>query len=1467
MTNRLTTNKPYVLPGTYLGEDVQPGGVNLTAQNRVPTYVGKGSRYIHSRNDGITRGYINGVELVFSKSSPFTAPLAISTDGIKDVAVLVDSHGTEVRRDQWTFTPELDAVIIADAAYVQGETYTISYQGSDSSVGDSLVTADIRLVKAIGSQIDQDQYKRNIDYYVETATLPAAAAVDETGSIISQANQVSSISAVAKTAGAGTGTVELDPYAAFDHIYTRAYALEVVAVSGSEATFAWTATPLSAGNMAAVAVPASKSIPAPEFVVDSTNPQTQNVALEFSLRLNFNGTFVVGDKFSFTAYGPSLLEVDATISNTNQFPEASGVTPDLDNAGIGSLSATAEDYVGSTNLTVRAQVINVDNGAVSATLPTATVEFTAIPADATGLQIDNGRTGITRAVRAFEFDTDGIQSILGSTLVAKPVSSATAASGTVEFIGAVSEAPADGTIVTVSDGVRTVTFEFDNDAQLAVPGTVRVLIDGTPGSQSANTAANLATAINASALRITASNISAGNGNVGKVSLVAQVAGSVANVAIVVDSSNAAITGAQVVAVGLAGGADAAVNLAGTITNFIAAVNNADLGIYAELDESNTSRVKLTHGARLVFTAQPADADTFTVNVGSGATVFEFDNNAAVGGSNVSITIGGSLSATLGAVKTAIEAQLDAKVLVLSDRVLVIPSVGRNVTIVESGTNTSVLPSVVDDVASLNNGNSAILPLGGISGVSIVGFAGGTDATTSPDRVTVAWGTAGDAFASGASVLTDGSISDIYRGIKIKLSTSAAAPAKASIQLTANPVDTNSVTITDGIVGSAVTFEFDSNASATPGNTSVVIGATAAASAANLASAINASVLQISVELIGTTIKLTHKKNGPGPAGVYNTPITKTGTAITVIGFAGGKSNYSVGDKFSFNVKAARTFTTALDDRITTLTVQKVGINDLDNVDPEFLRIVYASNTAEGGFGLVETDSSENGYFTLPGQIRLAARNTASANRFAVGDKFTVQHVNNQKLFWNLDAKSTEAFTINDVLTDRNGSVTGTFGSYYVALANTPYASTVVVKVGGVATTAFRLIPGTSFIELYASDLTVYAAGISVSYVHTGNEPAIGSSYYITGYYKRPKGFYNVPRLLFDPAQAKEFLAPVTADNDLAIMSEIAFAQANAPIAIATVQVEDADDDGVFSPADVDAALASCEEVYFITDLTPVRLHSFISKFLAFNVKACDPFAKREHSQYFGVPAGTPIGDASTPGSIVFLAKNTLQIYGKSFAHGTRVVAAPRVARKTMTMTDDTVSTVTLDGSFVAGAIAACVAGLPNYSVTLLKSRLYGFDYIETFGASVNERLGAAGVIFFSDAGSGVYVFEEDQTVDNYSSEFHEILPMRTKQDVTRIVRRELDESVVGMVPNTRGDATATIAARIMQVLIGLVNRGITAPYQDDNGNARQINSGDVQVFVDENDPTLYNFYYTYYTRFAVKRLFGLYSVNKTIAQ
>lgn len=1463
----LTTNKPYVSPGTYIGEDVQPGGANIAPQNRVPTFVGKGSRYIRERNSGLVRGYISDVQLEFSKSSPFTSALSIVSDGLQETASLVDGHGTEVRRDQWLFDPSNAAsVIIADSAYVQGETYFLSYQGADPSAGDDIPVADIRLVSLIGTQIDQDQFKRNRDYYIDTALLSPEALKDDTGAIVHQINAKSTISPVVKVTGAGTGTVTLDPYAAFDHLYSRGYSLSVTSASGTLYTFTWTATPLSAGNNAAPAVPLAPAIPAPTFVVDSTDPQTQSVLLEYNLRLNFSGSFVVGDKFSFSAYGPSLVEVDGTLTNKNQFAAATSVVSDLDNAGAGLIGIDAEGYVGSSNLNVRAQVIAVDSGSVSATNPTASIKFTGNPADGTGVKIDNGRTGVSHVAKTFEFDTDHVQTIAGSTLVASPASAAVAASGTIAFSGSSNETPVDGALVTISDGVRTVTFEFDNDVQLGLPSATRVLIDTTVGSESAKTAANLVKAINSSSLRITATDLSSSNGNVGKIGLVSQVAGTVGNVAITTGFSYInPLSGSSILVAGMSNGADAAPDLAGTITNLIASINQADLGIFAAKDDSDANKINLTCGARLVFAGQPTDGDTFTANVGTGVTTFEFDNDSTVGAGNVPITIAATLGQTLTATALALETALAVSVASTASSLLVVPKLSRNVVLTESGTQTSVVPSVVDDILALTNGNVPLIPVNGLSNVVLSGFVGGTDAVNSPDHVVIAWGTSGDEFASGTAVLTESEAVDLYRGSKVSIAGSAASAARGTITLLSNPVDANSVTITDGIISAPIVFEFDNNSTHTAGSVGVLIGATAAATAANLATAIASSALQLTVTLSGASVLLTHKKTGTGPLGVYNSPIVKSGTAIQVVGLAGGKSNFVVGDKFSFAIKAPRSFTTALDDRKITLTAQQVGLSNATLVDPRYVRFIYASNTPEGGFGLVESFAADNGYFMLPGQIRLAVRNTAGSNRFVVGDKFQATHVNNGKIRWDLDAKSVDTFTVNDVLTDRNGSVTGTFGGYYLSLSNKPYPASVKVQIGSTVTSDWAYISGTTFIYLLTSDLAALAEGVTVSYMYGGSEPALGASYYLTAQYKRPVSSYNRPILFYDRASALEFLAPITTDNDLAIAADLAFSQVNAPLAIATVQVLDGDDDGVFSPADIDAALAGTADVNFATDIVPVRLYSFWSKFLAFNVQACDPFAKREHIQYFGAPIGTPVGDASTPDSLVFIAKNTLQIFGQSYAHGTRILVGPRTARKTITLSDGTITTVTLDGSFVAAAVASMVAGLPNYSVTLLKQSLLGFDYIETFGNSINERLGEAGAIYFSDAGSGVYVYQEDQTVDKYAAEFHEILPMRTKQDVTRIVRSELDSTAIGMVPDTRGDATATISARIMQVLINLVNRGITAPYQDENGNARTINSGDVKVFMDDNDPTLYNFFYTFYTRFAIKRLFGLYSVNKTI--
>ena len=98
---------------------------------------------------------------------------------------------------------------------------------------------------------------------------------------------------------------------------------------------------------------------------------------------------------------------------------------------------------------------------------------------------------------------------------------------------------------------------------------------------------------------------------------------------------------------------------------------------------------------------------------------------------------------------------------------------------------------------------------------------------------------------------------------------------------------TTTTPLAGGSDGTAVTFEFDDDASFGGGNIGVLIGATAAATLVNLITAINSSVLEITAQDDTVTIPLaglTH--NIPGDAG--NQTITEIAAAIGVTGMSGG---------------------------------------------------------------------------------------------------------------------------------------------------------------------------------------------------------------------------------------------------------------------------------------------------------------------------------------------------------------------------------------------------------------------------------------------------------------------------------------------------------------------------------------------------------------------------------------------------
>jgi hypothetical protein len=265
------------------------------------------------------------------------------------------------------------------------------------------------------------------------------------------------------------------------------------------------------------------------------------------------------------------------------------------------------------------------------------------------------------------------------------------------------------------------------------------------------------------------------------------------------------------------------------------------------------------------------------------------------------------------------------------------------------------------------------------------------------------------------------------------------------------------------------------------------------------------------------------------------------------------------------------------------------------------------------------------------------------------------------------------------------------------------------------------------------------------------------------------------------------------------------------------------------------------------------------------NERANDPFEKREQMLWVGAPIGTPIGDIDTENSLVFLARRTMQVSPQSAAQGTRVLVAPTECRVDLKLDNGTVVNVTLDGSFVAGATSALVNSFNDPADTILRKNLTGFTYIQTYSEPQDEILGQASITYMSDQGSGVYRFEEDITIHDIAEEFQLINVTIQKQFVTKVVRRNMDESLVGIVPPSLQSGLAVIRSTLANILIGLLGRGLIAQYRDDSGANRDLNAEvDIVVFKDEVSETLFYFGYTFFVKSTIKRLFGLYQVNQT---
>lgn len=577
-----------------------------------------------------------------------------------------------------------------------------------------------------------------------------------------------------------------------------------------------------------------------------------------------------------------------------------------------------------------------------------------------------------------------------------------------------------------------------------------------------------------------------------------------------------------------------------------------------------------------------------------------------------------------------------------------------------------------------------------------------------------------------------------------------------------------------------------------------------------------------------------------------------------------------VGDVFIYELKAPKIFCHAKDDRSYKFSATAIGEDSVS--------LFYASNTSEGGFGNVNNGNPvlgavDDGQFIVPGNVVFHARNLSTGdniNRWTMGDVIRFGNFSDEPgivckdvIDWSLTKK--KAGEKQDVILDQNGSVTGDPGTYYIILDNIPTDAD-SIYMNEVAVTNFTLVEeGKPYVKFNVRPVGVDSnpiAEVTVSYEYAGAEPVPGQIYYITSNVVRPDSMYDTPILLLTPEQGRALLAPSTVENDLFIGNEIMW-ETNPP-GIYIIQVKDTDGDGVYTKNDYERAIDASIQKKDITDKIVLnRVLDTLPKLLAVNVIDNDPFVKREEFIWVGPETGMPIGDEDTEGSIIYTGRKTLQVYGQSPAHGTRIMHGHSACTKTITLDNGTVATVNLDGSFIAAYLAAKNASFSDPSETLLKKTITAFDSIETYNDQQNLLLGAASIIFFRKIGEGVYRIEEDVTVDTFNQNTHLINCMNQYQMVVKIVRTEMANNLISLVPPDVETGVGLVKAQLVGTLRSLLSRGLIANYQNEDGTVRDFDiNADVVVEVDEADRTLYHFWFAFWTRKPIKRLFGLLSID-----
>jgi len=382
----------------------------------------------------------------------------------------------------------------------------------------------------------------------------------------------------------------------------------------------------------------------------------------------------------------------------------------------------------------------------------------------------------------------------------------------------------------------------------------------------------------------------------------------------------------------------------------------------------------------------------------------------------------------------------------------------------------------------------------------------------------------------------------------------------------------------------------------------------------------------------------------------------------------------------------------------------------------------------------------------------------------------------------------------------------------------------------------------------------------------SGTEPTPGTVYFVTYEYTRPAADYNAIKRFFTPDALYADVGLPSATNKLAIAGQIAFD--NGAPSVAVVQVNDSNFPGSPTTTEMDTAITAAGNSAVPTEIIALDTRLVTqTNLLSHVVNQNSPTIKNYRRGWFGMAAGTLIGDRDTVDTFVYRATRTLQVPGDSPGRGRLILVAPSQADRTITLEDGSETTLTLDGTFLAVAVASLMTSFTSPSETLLRKNIKGFsvDTFPTFLRTERALLASNGVTLVTQDAGRLTLLDPISTEAGGGKvvTFQEISASTQKDSVTTAVQEVVESNLVGIVPADIDIFLAAVKGFIGGALRSLIASGAIGPFKSDEGITRDIDfSKDIQVTQDKTDQTKFFFKFFFNLRLPAKRFFGEFSVN-----